>query len=207
MIIDSLQKAKSSGTACIYAYFHDSGEQQPRLVSILMSLTRQLLQQQVSDEMSSDIKTVCQSWKYLGKSPTKEEHIGMFLAASAKFNDVFLLIDGLDDCHDSQRERTQQSLLGLLRQLRQKMRILVTTRTSWSRWKKLNADRDIRVTPKREDIETYVKARIAENERLERLLDPVTADHVRSEVISSVADATKGMYVTKLVYKVKRTRC
>ncbi|KPM39643.1 hypothetical protein AK830_g6898 [Neonectria ditissima] len=94
------QDDKSGGIAYVYCDFQRQDEQTPR--ELLASILKQLIQSLPGFPQS--MKSLCEKYKGVGH-PSLEE-ISMVLQSTAKFfSRVFVLIDALDECQESDGNR------------------------------------------------------------------------------------------------------
>lgn len=186
LIIQAIEEeAKSQpNTACIYFYFQDGDDtlSPARFWAILLE---QLLPYDgrgcIAAELTSKFNT-----SFQGLSPLhSSEYWGLFKAQTKMFKTVYLVLDA-PDSYLGQNLHAWQSVWDALRKLPPNVRLLFTSRhDSLARY--LEVKREIRVTLKVSDIDTYVKYRIERDTNLNRVL---AKPQDRESVVNTVTTLT-----------------
>ncbi|EXK85366.1 hypothetical protein FOQG_10724 [Fusarium oxysporum f. sp. raphani 54005] len=195
LMIDALRTEikDRSDTACIYFYFHEGDDKSPPVARIWSTLLLQLLQHQGAMNLAQELKSKYSN-SFRGSAPIHPlEYFNLFKAQSSTFKTVYLIIDALDSCTNSQGERTRQRIQDALQRLPQNIRVLFTSRSN-SLVRDLGVDKKLQVTPHEDDIRTYIKDQINRNLDLHRVL--ADAAH-QEEVITKVTELTlkSGMFL------------
>ncbi|KAF5686273.1 hypothetical protein FCIRC_2991 [Fusarium circinatum] len=194
-IIDAIKaeiKAKSD-TACIYFYFHEGDDKSPAVARIWATLLVQLLQHQGATNLSEELQSKYNN-SFRGTAPIHPfEYLNLFRAQASRFKTVYLVIDALDSCTNSQGEKTRQRMQEALRKLPQNIRFLFTSRGD-SLIRDLGIGQKLRITPHESDIRSYTKDQINKDLELHRVL--ADAAH-QAEVITRVTELTlkSGMFL------------
>ncbi|KAL1877362.1 hypothetical protein VTK73DRAFT_8657 [Phialemonium thermophilum] len=202
MIVRSLELESegADGIACIYIYFQSGAEHQASFTSILICLLRQLFQRRQSIELLEALRSMCKDWWELHKPPRSEAFVQLFRDGLATFQTVYLVLDALDNCQNSPVEPTRDRLHEEIRTLPPNVMILVTSRDGWQVGRDLGADRELRITPQRSDVENYVRSRIKNHDILRR--EVARSDGIRFEqsIVGVVTRAalSSSMYVPPL---------
>ncbi|KAM4057016.1 ankyrin repeats (3 copies) domain-containing protein [Hirsutella rhossiliensis] len=164
--------------ACIY--FYSQGEDHKPPEYIWATLLAQLLQnhgyetlaQEVMDEFNMSLQgsTTLHSSQYLH----------LFNAQVATLKTVYLVIDDLDSFPDVPGRSSRQMIMNDLKGMPYNVRVLFTS-------KQAGPYQQLRIEPKKSDIETYVRSRVQSNAVLNG--ERATAIH-RQEVIEEVTRVT-----------------
>ena len=165
------------------------------MARVWSTLLSQLLQHPASKHISEALKVKFNN-SFRGSAPIHPlEYFDLFRAQSSLFKTIYLVIDALDSCTNTQGERTRQILQEALRKLPGNIRVLFTSRRE-SLIRDLDISTKIEVTPRAEDIGIYVQDRINVDTELRRVLE--NTDH-QEMVIGKVTKLTmkSGMYVTR----------
>lgn len=181
LIIDHLGKRLGSNNdkACIFFYFQNEArdEMQPTIEQVLACLLGQLLQQQIRQgedvQPGDELRTSHTKYQVHepGNTPSVEEWLKLLGTQSARFKQVYLVIDALDNYRSSPRE--QKLMLETLQKLPCHVKILITTGSGsavGNNTLQASKDYEILVRAHGSDIEEYVKHRISEDENLRRLV-------------------------------------
>ncbi|KAK2616854.1 hypothetical protein QQS21_000232 [Conoideocrella luteorostrata] len=192
VIIDSLEKEIQGrkDAACLYLYLQEGEEL--TLAQVWATFLKQLLHRgvdDIADEVKSRFNESLQGPSRLHWS----EYLDLFKAQAVKLKMAYLIMDALDSSLDTLGEDFQQSIQDALKTLQSHIRVIFTSRNDWA-GKKVQEDLKWTITPRREDIKAYVRARIESHKVLRRVL--VLAKD-REDVIVAVTDMTfsRGMFV------------
>ncbi|RBA12603.1 hypothetical protein FPRO05_04053 [Fusarium proliferatum] len=160
-IIDAIKAEikEKSHTACIYFYFHEGDDKSPVVARIWATLLLQLLQYQGATDLSEELKSKYNN-SFRGTAPIHPlEYFSLFKAQASRFKTVYLVIDALDSCTNSQGENTRQRMQEALRRLPQNIRFLFTSRGD-SLIRDLGIGQKLRVTPQESDSGMFLLAKL-----------------------------------------------
>ncbi|KAK2136091.1 ankyrin repeat-containing domain protein, partial [Fusarium oxysporum II5] len=195
LIIDAIKAdiKEKSDTACIYFYFHEGDDKSPPAARVWSTLLLQLLQHQGTTDLAQDLKSKYNN-SFRGTAPIHPiEYFNLFKAQASKFKIVYLIIDALDSCTNSEGERTRQRMQEALRKLPQNIRVLFTSRSD-SLIRDLGISQRLHITPHESDIRRYVTDQINRDLELHRVLADAA---YQDEVITRVTELTlkSGMFL------------
>lgn len=188
LIIDAIKAEikEKSDTACIYFYFHEGDDKSPPAARIWSTLLLQLLQHQGTTDLAQDLKSKYNN-SFRGTAPIHPiEYFNLFKAQVSKFKIVYLIIDALDSCTNSEGEITRQRMQEALRKLPQNIRFLFTSRSD-SLIRDLGISQRLHITPHESDIRRYVADQINRDLELHRVLADAA---YQDEVITRVTELT-----------------
>ena len=192
LVIDHLQKnvCRNRLSACIYLYFQGSGETKPTLTDIFVNLLVQLLQQKSSEHVEDILKAQYQIWSRTRVFPSPSDFESMLQAEISTFGTVHLVIDALDDF---EQEETRRRVVEIVNSLPSNVNTLITSRTGWLLGRELEADQELQIVPKADDIAKYVRSRISNDEVMRREVLLNTRNDIEQDIINSITTASKGM--------------
>nr|XP_036585321.1 NACHT and ankyrin domain protein [Colletotrichum truncatum]KAF6795218.1 NACHT and ankyrin domain protein [Colletotrichum truncatum] len=197
IVIDYLRSKFSCNdkTACIYVYFDYRRQQYQGLGNILASLLLQLLQ--VRDVVSSDVQKLHTAWKKTGVSPCEEDYVKMLKSQMAAFDEVYMVVDALDECSDDVQTNTLSNFLSDCKKLPQNVHILFTSRKFTKFSGLIEPSDDLEIIAHDSDIKAYLNKFIDSRTRLHRLIEngPQTKSSFRDKVISTIVEKSQGMFL------------
>lgn len=195
IIIDSLdnQCRQTLDTICIYLFFHEKDATAPLASNIWASLILQLLQKQAPGGIANDLKSEFNDCLQRSHSLPPSRYHWLFKAQASIFKTVYLVIDGLDNCPNSSCEPTQRLVLDAIKDLPSNVRTLVSSRTDLD-IRRLKPSQTLVVTPQKQDIIGYVKARIESDRNLHCVLKEHQKIDWVTQSITNVTSAS-GMFL------------
>ena len=187
LVIDHLERnpgEEISATTYIYGDYRRQDEQKP--INLTASITRQLLQHQVS--MPEEILTIYNRHKSKSTRPSFEEVLEMLKYSIARLTRVYLIVDALDELGNAGQVR--QNFIGRLRLLQDlyHFNLMTTSRyiPSLAQDFQNSLCIDIRASP--DDVRKYVQGHISD------LANCVRKDSGLQETIAnSIANVVEGM--------------
>ena len=188
-LIRTIQNNPAVGVAYVYCAYQP--QQQQRAEDLLLSLLRQLIQQQ--KVITEDMRSFYKSHKTNGTTPGLNEILHMLESAVQNFSRVYFLVDALDELHISDPRGQDTFASGLLHlQVKTNLNIFVTSRFVPEILSHFKAALRREIRAHDNDIRSYVDGRISQ------LLRSNIGKHVENlelegMVRSSVVSATDGM--------------
>ena len=187
LVIDHLEripKEETSATTYIYCDYKRQDEQTP--INLTASITRQLLQHQVS--IPEHIITIYNNHKSKLTRPNFEEILEMLKHSIVRLTRVYLIVDALDELGNSGQVR--QNFIGRLRLIQDlyQLNLMTTSRyiPSLAQNFQKSLCMDVRANPG--DIRNYVQGHISD------LANCVKKDSGLQEAIAnSIANVVEGM--------------
>ncbi|KAH6683643.1 ankyrin repeat-containing domain protein [Plectosphaerella plurivora] len=195
-IIKSLLKepCDTGDFAVTYLYFRDG--QGLTLDNILISLIKQLVQQQKSDAVVSLLKEKYLHWCHTRIFPESTEYEDMLKSAALVFTTVYLVIDALDSLPN---EALTNDIIDVLKDLPSNVRVLFTSRTGWLPGQDIGQRQELAVVPSAADVRKYVKSRIQGDEVMRRALAKEDGPGFEETMVQQIISASEGMFLlTKL---------
>jgi len=131
--------------------------------------------------------------------PTLSEYADLLQSEVRRFSKVFIVIDALDECSES--NGTRDNFLAEIRKLQPTIHLLVTSRhiEIIERAFKNAARLEIRASD--EDVRKYLEGRIASEPQLVRHVEKDST--LQDTIINAIVEKAKGMYVLVIL----RTDC
>ena len=178
LVVDRLcDQARGQDIAVACFYFDFASRKEHSTISMLGSLVKQMVSgmERIPEEISRAFQ---EQKKTIGGCKPQLADIGKMLQAITSSQPTFICLDALDECEGVQRGR----ILGLLKEILQKspgIRIFVTGRPHIrAEIEKRLAGRVISVPvgASKDDIITYLRARLDEDETPDAMDDTLAAD-------------------------------
>lgn len=178
------QAKKDSHVACAYFYFQRGGEACSE-GRVWASLLEQLLQHQAQSPAISPDVVALYNQSLRGISPPhRSEYWKLFEAQAKMFSTVYLVLDALDCCF-----QTEQLFLQTLRKLPSNVKLAFTSRLD--HFDNLSAGCVVRVEPVESDIRKYIQGQIEESSNLRATLKTEEDKSKVTEAVTKVAMTSK----------------
>ena len=193
-VVETLQQLCSakSGTVCCYFFLKFDDDRKHRCEDMVKSFVLQLaLSCQAIPKSLENLHASCMDWK---RAPSVTELLGVASQIVDEFEDVYLVVDALDECND--RERLLTILEVISQWNRGKLRILATSRDEKDIKDTITAitTSDTHINLKSDlingDIEAYVDQTLQVDRTLKRWRKDIEARELIRTVLVSKA---KGM--------------
>jgi hypothetical protein len=194
MVVDHLTTVAATGDFVIAHYYCDYSEPDTlTAVAILGCLIKQLLEKiDISDDIA---KQIDRCYKCGTGKPTTEELITLLLAVLRLFPELYVVIDGIDECESQERE----DVFSIIRQLADfggcVVKAFISSREEVDIKKAFARYRQIHVSEANvmSDIDSYVKGAVEVRVQTGKL---VVRDHsLVGTVIDALSHGARGMYV------------
>jgi hypothetical protein len=185
MIVDHLsaeyQNNRDIGVACIYLNYKEAHNQTP--AKLLAGLWRQLV---LDRDISSIAKNLYTQHQEKGTAPSLEEVVNVLRSSITELSKVFIIIDGMDEYPEFQREILLQNLAAMSTNLN----LMITSRPNVSPFSFPNLETlDIQAAP--EDIRCYIDAKIKLSPRLSKHVQQ--QPELREEIYAKILGVVDGM--------------
>jgi len=106
-----------------------------------------------------------------------------------RISKVFIVIDALDECPES--NRTRESLLAEIRKLQPTIHLLITSRHILAIKREFEQAAQVEICASSEDVKKYLKYRIESEGRLVRLVKADPA--LQAAIVNTIVANAKGM--------------
>ena len=190
IIIDSLKpyvEQNGYGLAYVYCNYKESVSQ--TATNLLASLIQQLAQQM--PDLLGAITELHETHDKHGTRPSLSELSTVFQALLNHFPHIYVIVDALDECVDTNITHTRSSLLGELEKVHTRIHLLTTSRPGIELELPDLTRLEIRAT--NDDITTYLDGRIRSETRLKSTIGKDASLH--SEIIATVVEKSQGMFL------------
>ena len=119
------------------------------------------------------------------------------ILAFAEQNPITIIIDALDECDPAKRHELLTALGTLIRDSSDLVKIFVSSRDDNDIVCRLSDSSNIYIHARDngEDIERFVKTKVAQSIRLKRLLDGEVPDYLKDQIVNALIQGAQGMYV------------
>lgn len=191
IVIDHLQEQlrqpKKIGIAFAYCVYGRVGH---TASGLLANLLKQLALQTVAS--LEDITKCHERHSKFGSRPALKEISGLLSLQVQRFDEVFIIIDALDECPEADQNR--KAFIGEVRGLLPKVRLMVTSRDIPSIEKTFHSDLQLHIRATDQDVKLFVESQTDQNAELSDLLED--HDDVRSMITATVVEKSRGMSVS-----------
>lgn len=188
-VIDYLEREhRRAQVGIAYVYCLYNGAHQTA-ANLLGSLLQQLALQ--NDAVKDDIKSCHAHHTRFGTRPTLFE-ISRLLGMQVQiFDEVFIIIDALDEC--SEADQVRRDFLTEVRRLLPDIRLMVTSRHLASIESNFKQDTRLEIRAHDQDVRKFIEAQVEQRIELVEVL--VGHDDVKSLIVATVLEKTNGMSV------------
>jgi hypothetical protein len=182
-VIDYLRlHFQHQNVAVLYIYFDYQDRQNQKSIRILQTLLKQVVSQ--LDIIPSELVALYEECIRRNTSPDILTLLEQFLACCQEFDSTYVLLDGFDECDDSQQEQILSLIHKFLRQC--SLRIMLTSRPYLHRLQTLfESSLLMEFKAEEEDIRKYLSTRL---EKIRYL-----SQDLKSEIIDVITRGAEGM--------------
>lgn len=176
-----------------YAYIYCNYKESQTLESLLGSLLQQIIRKR-QGSLSDVIRNLYLHYRRIGVRPSIQEYSEILSAELLSFNNVYVVIDALDEL---QSDWIRQQLLSVLRMQPSTLRLLITSRPHIvDMLSMFEHVRVLEVRSSNEDLRMFVEQRI-EHGQLKRIVDRNPT--LKSRIVDTILQKADGVYVTFLL--------
>lgn len=190
IIVNYLERSfNQEDVAIAYVYCSYTEQEDQTTVNLIASLLQQLLQRNcvLRDEIFSSL------YEHQSKQtrPALSEYSTLFQSAVRGFSNVFIVIDALDEC--SETNGTRQGFLAEIRKVESQIHLLVTSRHSTIIAREFEKAARLEIRASNADVKKYLEGRI--------MTEPQFACHVKGDlalqntIIETIVQKVEGMCV------------
>ncbi len=157
----------NSPRACVYIYF----EFQERDLHTIRNLLANLLVQLIVSlgDTSGEVIRAYQSCEQKRQALSEADCLRLIKSELASFSQVFLLLDGLDEC-SRPNTNVRQEFLKIIAKLPEKVKILATSRPDRIIREEFCPGLEFRITATDDDLRSYIHSRVSDPDDLKALL-------------------------------------
>lgn len=157
--------------------------------NFLGSLLQQLALQ--NDAILEDIKSCYDRHDRYMTRPTINEIATLLRSQVEQFDQVFVMIDALDECPEA--DQIRKIFLAETRGLLPKVRLMITSRELQSIQSTFEMDTRIEIRAQEQDLRIFIESQVVQKDELADLLDG--HEDVQSSIFATVLEKTSGMYI------------
>ncbi len=172
------------GVAVVYIR-HNDPEQ--TLHNLTTSLLKQLVQEQ--EEVPYGLRELYERHYQQNSTPTSEEISEVTRIIIDAYDNVFFIVDALDECSDEIR----WGLLEFLRQFQSSTQVMITSRSLDSIGEELENFKLIEIKVHRSDIELFIDDQVQKNKNLRKVIQKSST--MRAEIKQRVVETAQHMYL------------
>ncbi|KAF6232153.1 hypothetical protein HO173_009536 [Letharia columbiana] len=189
IVVDYLeQEHRREKTGVAYVFCMHNGANQTAS-NYLGSSLRQLARQNAA--ILEDIKSCHRHHTRYETRPSLDEFAKLLRLQVEKFDEVFIVIDALDECPE--HDQVRKSFLAEVRALLPKVSLMVTSRDVPSIENMFKHDIRLEIRARDQDIRGFIKSQMEQRDGLVELLEGHS--DVQSTIIATVLEKTNGMFL------------
>jgi hypothetical protein len=196
VVVDYLKhtfQGENVGIACIYCSYKEQQEQ--TTTNLIASLVQQLVQRHAI--VPDDVRNLYKCHIRTQTRPSLRECSNLLQSQIHKFSKIFVIIDALDECLESNRE----SLITEIQKLQSSIHLLVTSRHIAGIEHFFENAARLEIFANGEDVRIYLESRIAREGRLKRYIKSDST--LQDDIISTIIGKASGMFVKCLIDIIK----
>ena len=142
------------------------------------------------------IRSCYKLYEELRERPPASDIVELLHSQIETFNDVFIVIDALDECPET--DQTRKALITYISALLPKIKLMVTSQNIPSIENMFLHDTRLEIRAQDEDVRKFVES---QTERRDDLVDLLEGhEDVRSSIIKKVLEKANGMSVNRNVF-------
>lgn len=188
IVVEDLKHAlveENRAFAFLYCNYKERAQQ--TFQNLISSLTRQLIQHRRT--IPSELRRLHQCSLDKQTCPSRQELLGLLTIVGSEFSSLYIVIDALDECDDS--EEIRSCLVSTLREALPRACFLVTSRFVPDIEQQFENHPRLEITATEEDIRRYVSDQILRKPTLKRHIkaDP----NLKELMIETIGLKSKGM--------------
>ena len=190
VVVEDLKRASAEeNRAFAFLYCNYKERAQQTFQNLISSLTRQLIQH--SRTIPSELRRLYQGSLDKQTRPSRQELLGLLTTVGSKFSSLYIVIDALDECDDT--EEIRSCLVSSLCEALPRACFLVTSRLVPDIEVQFEDHPRLEIKATNEDIERYVSGQILHKPTLKRHIkaDP----NLRALMIETICLRSEGMSV------------
>ncbi|KAL8906512.1 MAG: hypothetical protein Q9207_001998 [Kuettlingeria erythrocarpa] len=172
------------GVAVVYISYNDPEQ---TLHNLTTSLLKQLVQEQ--EEVPNRLRELYERHYQQNSTPTPEEISEVTRIIIDAYDNVFFVVDALDECSDEIR----WGLLEFLRQFQSSAQIMITSRSLDSIGEELEGFELIEIKAHRSDIELFIDDQIQKNKNLRKVIQKSST--MRADIKKRVVETAQHMFL------------
>ena len=190
IIVNHLRRARAEdqrrklGIAVVYLKYNEPDQ---TLDNVLGSILRQLVQD--SDSVPPAMLDLHEHHRGRNTSPNLDEIAKLFNSTLDTYEEVFLVVDGLDECN----EQLRWDLIEQFEPLSPGLRLFVTSRYLDAIDEELSGFHRYEIKANRADIELFIDYQIKKNRNLRKIVQK--APKLRTDIKNGVINTAEGMFL------------
>lgn len=181
-------QVKQPGIGIAYIYC-DYSNALLTVTNFLASLLQQLFQQ--SPQIPSSLLKIYKSYTTKSIHLTLEAYSTFLRDVIESFSEVFIVVDGLDECPNREINDVRDRFLDQLKELPLKAQLLFTSRDLPAIALKFAKDQRLEIHASRQAVEGYLQARIKNSKNLRRHIQRKPS--LQQAIVEMVAQKADGM--------------
>ncbi|KAK8071354.1 ankyrin [Apiospora hydei] len=194
-VVDRMRLGDENMRAVLYVYFDYQERENQTPAAILADLLSQMLSQKryVSDDMTRKYDEWHGSEEMLGN----QNYLRLLFSEAIAFQQIYLVLDGLDEYSDETKENRPQTLMDIIAQLPSNFKVLVMSRNDPTISKSLDFNGKIPIEAKTKDIAAFLEWRIGRSEVLKQTITAKfqTDDGATSKAYEGFVTKSRGNFL------------
>ncbi|KAI0401113.1 hypothetical protein F4802DRAFT_443046 [Xylaria palmicola] len=171
IVVEHVRSTLQANGRCLFIYFDfNKNREGYALRDLYSSLLTQLVQGRSS--FTKEAHSAFQTWDTTHNSPSTAEYLKILIAEIRTLSSVYIVIDALDECLNSDdiRNSTRSGLLKALRSFPSNTHILFTARQDSGIKREVQGHDHIDILATKDDLLEYLDNRVADREDLKSTL-------------------------------------
>lgn len=187
IVVNHLEQHFKDNAATAYIYCSYKEQKDQTAVNLIASLLQQLVQR--DPVVSDDIISLYRLHTQKQTRPTLGELSKLLQLELRRLSKVFIVIDALDECPESNRNR--EIFLTEIRKLQPTIHLLITSRHISTIEREFENEVRVEIRASDRDIRRYLEGRIESEGRLVRLVKTDSA--LQATIANTIVENAKGM--------------
>ena len=188
IVVEYLERSfEKNNVAIAYIYCSYKEQEDQTAVNLIASLLHQLVQKKAA--ISDVIASLHRQHTKKKTRPTLTDYTDLLQSEARGFSKVFIVIDALDECSES--NGTRDSFLTEIRKLQPNVNLLVTSRHISTIEREFEKQARVEIRASDDDARRYLESRVERERRLQCLIGEDLG--LQGTIVNTIVEKAKGM--------------